>query len=110
MRRRISVLGAAVAAGATMTALLASPGAAAPNASAFTALSGSAASSYTVPADMTLVQRLAIGGGTYERYQQVYGAAGAYVFGGQISVYRNASGAVRRSSARTMRELRRGTR
>ena len=37
MRRRISVLGAAVAAGATMTALLASQGAAAPNASAFTA-------------------------------------------------------------------------
>ena len=94
MRRRISVLGAAVAAGATMTALLASPGAAAPNARAFTAASGRAASSYTVPADMTLVQRLAIGGGTYERYQQVYGAAGAYVFGGQVSVYRNASGVV----------------
>jgi bacillolysin len=78
-----------------MTALLASQGAAAPTASAFTALSGKAASSYTVPADMTPVQRLAIGGGTYERYQQVYGAgAGAYVFGGQVSVYRNASGVV----------------
>jgi len=85
-----------VAAAATMAALLAPQGgAAAPASSAFRALSGSAASSYTVPADMKLVRRLAVGRGTYERYQQVYGVAGAYVLGGQVSVYRNASGAMR---------------
>jgi hypothetical protein len=65
-------------AAATMAALLAPQGgAAAPATGAFTALSGGAAAGYTVPADMRLVRRLAIGGGTYERYQQVYGAAGA---------------------------------
>jgi bacillolysin len=70
------------------------PGAAA-QANAFAALSGSAAASYTVPADMKLVRKLELGRGTYERYQQVYGAAGAYVLSAQISVYRNTSGAVR---------------
>ena len=95
MRRRISVVGVVVAVAATMAALLApQPGAAAQASTAFKALSGSAASSYTIPADMKLVRRLNVGGGTYERYQQVYGAAGAYVFGGQISVYRNAPGSV----------------
>ena len=94
-RRRISVFIVLVVAAATTTALLAPQGAAAPATTAFKALSGSAASSYTVPADMKLVRRLEFGGGTYERYQQVYGAAGAFVLGGQISVYRDASGAVR---------------
>lgn len=70
-------------------------GAAAPADTAFRALSGSAASSYAVPADMKLIRKLPLGHGTYERYQQVYGAAGAYVLGGQISIYRNASGAIR---------------
>ena len=84
-----------VATVATTTALLVPQGAAAAETTAFKALSGSAASSYTVPADMQLVRRLAFGGRTYERYQQVYGPAGVFVLGGQISVYRDASGAVR---------------
>ena len=96
MRRRISVAVVVVVAAATMAALLAPQrGVAAPAGGAFTALSGSAAARYRLPADMKLVRRLAIGGGTYERYQQVYGAAGADVLGGQVSVYRSASGAVR---------------
>ena len=96
MRRGFSVFVVIVAAAATMAALPApQSGAAAPAGTAFMALSGSAASSYTVPADMTLVRKLELGRGTYERYQQVYGAAGAYVLGGQVSVYRNASGAIR---------------
>jgi bacillolysin len=96
LRRRISLVVVVLVAAATMAALLAPQGGvAAPAGTAFRALSGSAASSSTIPADMQLVRRLAIGGGTYERYQQVYGAAGAYVLGGQISVYRSSSGAVR---------------
>ena len=94
-RRRISVFIGVMAAAATTMALLAPPGAAAPATTAFEALSGSAASSYTVPADMKLVRKLAFGGRTYERYQQVYGPAAAFVLGGQISVYRDATGAVR---------------
>lgn len=93
MRKRLSALIGVAAATATATVLLASPAGAA--GSAFTALSGSAAARYTVPADMKVVRSLALGRGGYERYQQVYGAAGAYVLGGQISVYRSASGAVR---------------
>lgn len=96
MRRRFSVFVVIVAAAATMAALPApQSGAAAPADTAFRALSGSAASSYAVPADMRLVRKLELGRGTYERYQQVYGAAGAYVLGGQVSIYRNASGAIR---------------
>jgi bacillolysin len=94
LRRRISVFGVVVATAATMALLAPQPGAAA-QANAFAALSGSAAASYTVPADMKLVRKLELGRGTYERYQQVYGAAGAYMLSGQISVYRNTSGAVR---------------
>jgi bacillolysin len=93
LRRRISVFGVVVATAATMALLAPQPGAAA-QANAFAALSGSAAASYTVPADMKLIRKLELGRGTYERYQQVYGAAGAYVLSGQISVYRNTSGAV----------------
>jgi hypothetical protein len=78
LRRRISLAVVVLVAAATMAALLAPQGGvAAPATTAFRALSGSAASSATIPADMRLVRRLAIGGGTYERYQQVYGAAGA---------------------------------
>jgi bacillolysin len=95
MRRRTSASIVLLAAGAITTALLASHGAAAPTNTEFKALSGSAASGYTVPADMKLVRKLDFGRGTYERYQQVYGPAGAYVLGGQTSVYRNAAGAVR---------------
>jgi bacillolysin len=95
LRRRISVFSVVLAVAAIMAALLApQPGAAAP-ANAFTALSGSAAASFTVPADLRLVRRLAFGSGTYERYQQVYGAASAYVLGGQVSVHRDGSGAIR---------------
>jgi bacillolysin len=95
LRRRISVFSVVLAVAAIMAALVAAqPGAAAP-ANAFTALSGSAAASFTVPADMKLVRKLAFGRGTYERYQQVYGAASAYVLGGQVSVHRDGSGAIR---------------
>ena len=83
-----------VATAATTTTLMAPQGAAASTTTAFKALSGSAATNYTVPADLRLVRRLEFGGGTYERYQQVYGPADAYVLGGQISVYRDATGAV----------------
>jgi bacillolysin len=93
--RRTSASLVVIAAAATTTALLTSQGAAAPAGTAFKALSGSAASGYTVPADMKLVRELDFGRGTYERYQQVYGPAGAYVLGGQTSIYRNAAGAVR---------------
>jgi bacillolysin len=92
MRKRISVCIVVVATAATMTGLAAPQGAAAPAASAFTALSGRAAANYAVPADMRLVRRLALGSRTYERYQQVYG--NALVLGGQVSVYR-ASGVAR---------------
>ena len=91
--RRISAFIAVVAATASTTALLASNGAAAPANTAFKALSGSTAANYKVSADMKLVRKLELGRGTYERYQQVYGAA--FVLGGQISIYRNASGAIR---------------
>src|SRR5262245_3618672 len=94
-RRRISVLVAVVAIAPTTTALRAPLGADASEADVFKALSGGAASSYTVPADMKLVRKLELGGRTYERYQQVFGAPGAFVLGGQISIYRDASGAVR---------------
>jgi bacillolysin len=94
MRRRISVFIVVVATAATTTALMAPQGAVASEATAFKALSGSAATNYTVPADLRLIRRLELGGGTYERYQQVYGPADAYVLGGQVSVYRDASGAV----------------
>ena len=93
-RRRISVFVVAVMTAAATMALTAPQGEAALATGAFKALSGHAASSYAVPADMQLVRTLAFGGRAYERYQQVYGAAGAYVLGGQISVYRDASGAV----------------
>jgi bacillolysin len=95
MPRRISAFIAVVAVTASTTAVLASHGAAAPANTAFKALSGSAASNYKAPADMKLVRKLELGGGKYERYQQVYGAGGAFVLGGQISIYRNASGAIR---------------
>ena len=93
MPRRISAFIAVVAATASTTAFLASNGAAAPANTAFKALSGSTAANYKVSADMKLVRKLELGRGTYERYQQVYGAA--FVLGGQISIYRNASGAIR---------------
>ena len=97
VRRRSSVFVVVVATAATTMAMAlpAPQGAAAPATTAFKALSGSAATNYTVPADMRLVRRLEFGGRTYERYQQVYGPADAFVLGGQISVYRDASGAVR---------------
>ncbi|MGQ0669010.1 MAG: hypothetical protein ACT4PO_04965 [Actinomycetota bacterium] len=42
---------------------------------------------------MRLVQRLQIGGFTYERYQQFFGGEEAQVLGGQVTVYRDASDA-----------------
>ncbi|MDQ3821796.1 MAG: M4 family metallopeptidase [Actinomycetota bacterium] len=58
----------------------------------FFALSGDDAALFAVPADVKSVQKLELGGVSYERYQQVFGPAGAEVLGGQISVYRDASG------------------
>ena len=62
----------------------------------FEALSGSAAASFVLPSDVELVKRLELPayGLTYERYQQVYGAARAKVYGGQLTLYRDGSGAV----------------
>jgi thermolysin len=62
----------------------------------FRALTGARAASFTLPDDVVLVRRLALAahGLTYERYQQVYGAAEAQVYGGQLTLYRNASGQV----------------
>jgi bacillolysin len=94
LRRRLSVFAGVVAVATATTVLVASQGAAAPASRSFQALSGSAASGYTVPADMRLVRKLELGGLTYERYQQVYGAAGAAVLNGQVTIYRSASGAV----------------
>src|SRR5262245_51900241 len=63
--------------------------------SAFEALSRGPASRFNAPADMKLIRMIKLPGATYERYQQVYGSAHAIVFGGQISIYRNASGTAR---------------
>ena len=94
MRTRISVFFTVLVTTATLT-LTALPGSQSATARAtdrFTALSGRAASGYTVPADMRLARRLRIGGRTYERYQQVFGPARALVLGGQLSIYLDASG------------------
>jgi Zn-dependent metalloprotease len=63
----------------------------------FYAVTGTAAASFTLPTDVELVQRLELGayGLTYERYQQNYGPARADVVGGQLTLYRDASGSVR---------------
>ena len=106
MTRRISAFAVVVATAAITTSLLATQGAAAPTGTEFNALSGSAARGYTVPADTRLVRRVDLGHGTYERYQQVYGAAGAYVLGGQTSVYRNGVGVVRTVIGSHMRSRR----
>ena len=60
----------------------------------FRALVGADAAAFTVPGDMKLVRTLQLGGATYERYQQVFGLGGAEVLGGQISLYRDASGQI----------------
>jgi bacillolysin len=63
----------------------------------FRALSGATAASFSPPADVTLVKRLELKayGLTYERYQQQFGPARANVYGGQLTLYRDASGRVR---------------
>jgi bacillolysin len=62
-------------------------------ANGFRALSGTQAASFVVPSDMRLVRNLSLGNGIrYERYQQYLGDAA--VLGGQITVYRDASGAI----------------
>lgn len=71
----------------------ASPAPAAGSPRAFRALWGKDAAGFTVPSDMRLVQRLQIGGLTYERYQQFFGGSEAQVLGGQVTVYKNVSGA-----------------
>jgi bacillolysin len=95
LRKRLAMFAGVLAAVSTTTVLLASQGAAAPAIKTFQALNGSAASGYTVPADMKLVRKLELGNLTYERYQQVYGSARASVLNGQVTIYRSASGAAR---------------
>ena len=65
--------------------------------SGFHAVTGTSAAAFTLPTDVELVQRLELGayGLTYERYQQRYGPARANVVGGQLTLYRDASGSVR---------------
>src|SRR5215211_884779 len=58
----------------------------------FRALSGTRASSFSVPGDMRIVERFPLLGLRYERYQQVFGSREAEVLGGQITVYRRSSG------------------
>ena len=62
----------------------------------FRALSGGEAAGFSVPDDTELVRTfdLASYGLTYERYQQYYGEARAQVLGGQLTLYRDGSGAV----------------
>lgn len=63
--------------------------------SGFRALSGEAAASFTVPGDMELVRTFSLEDGTtYERYQQYFGNKKAAVFGGQITLYKDASGSI----------------
>ena len=65
-----------------------------PDASGFRALSGQKAAAFSVPGDMQLVKTFHLSrySLTYERYQQVFGAGGAEVLGGQITLYRDNGG------------------
>ena len=65
-----------------------------PDASGFRALSGQKAAAFSVPGDTQLVKTFYLSRYflTYERYQQVFGAGGAEVFGGQITLYRDNGG------------------
>ena len=95
MRRRgFALIVLAVTTSISMV-LSVSQGAAAPARSSFMALRGAAASTFKAPADTRLIRKFQFHRETYERYQQTYGAAGAYVLGGQITVYRDPSGTVR---------------
>jgi thermolysin len=61
----------------------------------FHALSGPAAAHFALPNDVSLVQTVSLPahGLSYERYQQYIGSANAAVLGGQLTVYRDDSGA-----------------
>jgi Zn-dependent metalloprotease len=85
----------AVAAGLLVAALVAAGSVeAAPRDPAFRALIGADAARFSLPPDMRVVKRISLPalGGTYERYQQVFGGPEADVLGGQIVVYRDRSG------------------
>ena len=60
------------------------------------ALGGGAAADFALPGDVELVKSfdLSAYGLTYERYQQYFGDARAEVSGGQVTVYRDSSGAI----------------
>jgi bacillolysin len=60
----------------------------------FFALAGDDAALFVPPADVKSVRTLELAGVGYERYQQVFGPAGAEVVGSQISVYRDPSGRI----------------
>ena len=64
------------------------------DATGFRALSGQQAAAFAVPGDMQLVKTFYLSPYflTYERYQQVFGAVGAEVLGGQITLYRDNGG------------------
>jgi bacillolysin len=91
-RRFVQALVVVVLAGAAAAA--APGGSTAVAGGGFGALSGNAAASFRLPDDVELVKRLELSalGLTYERYQQRFGAARADVYGGQLTVYRDASG------------------
>jgi bacillolysin len=95
-RRLLQALAVVVIAGAGAAAVAPGQPGAAPS-SGFRALSGSAADAFALPVDVELVKRLELGsfGLTYERYQQRFGPARADVYGGQLTVYRDASGRAR---------------
>lgn len=87
------VLLGAGAVGLLVVVVTAAAGQGASEPSGFRALSGAEARAFAVPADMRLVRsfRLDAYGLTYERHQQYLGEA--QVLGGQITLYRDDSGA-----------------
>lgn len=95
-RRLFQILVLAVSAVTAAGAVGAAASGAAPTAG-FRALSGSAAAAFALPGDVQLVKRLDLAayGLSYERYQQRFGPAAAAVVGGQLTVYRDASGRIR---------------
>jgi Zn-dependent metalloprotease len=97
-RRRFQVLVVVVAVGVAAVGAAGAPGSRGASPSAdFRAVSGESAASFSLPADVRLVKRLELTryGLTYERYQQQFGPAKADVDGGQLTLYRDATGRVR---------------
>ena len=88
-------LGLVIALSSPAAPFVLTPAAGAQPPSGFRALSGAAAGAFALPADVELVRALPLTayGLAYERYQQVFGPKRAQVEGGQLSVYKNETGA-----------------